>query len=421
MHRHSSISELLGTVKQRLLISLLLGVVALMATALVASAHGENAQEGFLRMETVTFSNVVFSKDTIKQGEDITITGKATLLDTWPKTLGEPTTGFVNITAPGPVMLMKDRQVNGMAAPDAIFVKKGNSYDFKLTLTGREPGRWHVHPTFAVEGAGTLIGPGQWITVQDTGGFTNNLTLLNGQTVNLETYGVGQMSIFQWLGFGLGMAWMLYWTVPAIGGANHRTVSKLPVTLRVPLNTDGQDIGLITKQDHRISNLLLLATAALLIVGWVYQTVSFPIKIPQQVFRFTPPDLPVAPQLATAITKDATFDPATSTLVMNVDVTNTSKSPVTLKGFTTSSLTFVDQASAGTGSEHVMVIAPQGTINPGETKTLNLTLRDPVWRDARMIEVNRPRIEVAGQLLFQDASGTQSQTTIATSVNPKLI
>ncbi len=68
----------------RLLISLLLGAVALLGTAVVASAHGENAQEGFLRMETVTFSNVNFSKDTIKQGEDLTITGKATLLDTWP-------------------------------------------------------------------------------------------------------------------------------------------------------------------------------------------------------------------------------------------------------------------------------------------------------------------------------------------------
>jgi len=405
----------------RLLISLLLGVVALLGTAVVASAHGENAQEGFLRMETVTFSNVNFSKDTIKQGEDLTITGKATLLDTWPKTLGEPSTGFVNITAPGPVMLMKDRLVNGMAAPDAIFVKKGNSYDFKLTLTGREPGRWHVHPTFAVEGAGTLIGPGQWITVLDAGGFTNNLTLLNGQTVNLETYGVGQMSIFQWLGFALGMAWMLYWTVPAIGGANHRTVSKLPVTLRIPLNTDGQDIGLITKRDHRVSNLLLLGTVALLVVGWVYQSVSFPIKIPQQVFRFTPPDLPAAPQLAQVITRDATFDPQTSTLVMNVDVTNTSTAPISLKGFTTSSLTFVDQAAAGTGAEHVMVISPQGALAPGETKTLNLTLRDPVWRDTRMIEVNRPRIEVAGQLIFQDASGTESQTTVATSVNPKLI
>src|SRR6266849_5876475 len=406
--------------KHRLLISVLLAVAALVGTAVVASAHGENAQEGFLRMETVAFSNVAFSKDTIKQGEDLTITGKATLLDTWPKTLGEPSTGFVNVTAPGPVLLLKDRLVNGMSAPDAIFVKKGNAYDFKLTLTGREPGRWHVHPTFAVEGAGTLIGPGQWVTVQDTGSFSNDLTLLNGQTVNLETYGVEQMSIFQWLGFGLGMAWMLYWTVPAIGGANHRTVSKLPVTLRIPLNTDGQDIGLITKQDHRISNLLLLATAALLVVGWVYQSVSFPIKIPQQVFRFTPPDLPVAPQLAQVLTKDASFDPQTSTLAMNVDVTNTGKSPITLKGFTTSSLTFVDQATAGTGAEHVMVISPAGTINPGETKSLNLTLRDPVWRDTRMIEVNRPRIEVAGQLIFQDSSGTQNQATIATSVNPKL-
>src|SRR5438876_4334534 len=256
--------------RQQLLISLLVAIAGVLGTAMVASAHGENAQEGFLRMETVTFSNVNFSKDTIKQGEDLTITGKATLLDTWPKTLGEPSTGFVNITAPGPVMLMKDRLVNGMSAPDAIFVKKGNSYDFKLTLTGREPGRWHVHPTFAVEGAGTLIGPGQWITVLDAGGFTNNLTLLNGQSVNLETYGIEQLSIFQWLGFAIGMVWMLYWTVPAIGGANHRTVSKLPVTVRVPLNTDGQDIGLITKRDHRVSSLLLVATIVMLAFGWIY-------------------------------------------------------------------------------------------------------------------------------------------------------
>jgi hypothetical protein len=48
-------------------------------------------------------------------------------------------------------------------------------------------------------------------------------------------------------------------------------------------------------------------------------------------------------------------------------------------------------------------------------------LRDPVWRDTRMIEVNRPRIEVAGQLLFKDASGAQNQTTISSSINPKLI
>src|ERR1700687_3590334 len=213
--------------KQRLLISVLLGIVGVVATTVVAYAHGENAQEGFLRMETVACSNVTFSKDTLKQGEDVTITGKATLLDTWPKTLGEPSTGFVNVTAPGPVLLMKNRLVNGMSAPDAIFVKKGNTYDFKLTLAGRQPGRWHVHPTFAVEGAGTLIGPGQWITVQDNGGFSNDLTLLNGQTVNLETYGIEQLSIFQWLGFGLRMAWIVCWSRRGIACATHRNVSTV--------------------------------------------------------------------------------------------------------------------------------------------------------------------------------------------------
>lgn len=408
--------------KRLLLISLVLGLAATAGTGVVASAHGEDAQEGFLRMETVAFYDVQFSKDTIKQGEEVTITGKATVLTSWPRTLGEPATGYINVTAPGPVLLMKDRQINGVDAPHAIFIKKGDSYDFKLTLVGRTPGRWHVHPTFAVQGAGTLLGPGQWITVQDTGGFTNNLTLLNGQTIDLESYGLGQLVSFQWLGFAIGLAWMLYWTVPAIGGANHRTVSKLPVTLQIPLNTDGQDIGLITKQDHRVSTLLLLATTALLAVGWIYQSVAFPVKIPQQVLRFAPPELAQPAQFAQALPKDASFDPQTSTLVMNVNVTNTGKAPMTLKGFTTSSLTFVDQASAGTGAEHVMTIEPQATINPGETKTLRLTLRDPVWRDTKMMSADRPRISVAGLLLFQDASGArnQNQISIATGVIPKL-
>ena len=99
---------------------------------------------------------------------------------------------------------------------------------------------------------------------------------------------------------------------------------------------------------------------------------------------------------------------------------------ITLSGtnvatFTTSSLTFVNQASAGTGSQYVMTVEPPGPIGAGETKTLKLTMRDPVWRDARIIDVNRPRIEVAGQLVFQDSSGTKNQDTILSSINPKLI
>jgi hypothetical protein len=81
----------------------------------------------------------------------------------------------------------------------------------------------------------------------------------------------------------------------------------------------------------------------------------------------------------------------------------------------------VNQAAATTGTQHVMTVEPQGSITPGETKTLKITLRDPVWRDARILDVNRPRIEVAGQLVVQDASGVKNQDTILSSVAPKLI
>jgi hypothetical protein len=105
---------------------------------------------------------------------------------------------------------------------------------------------------------------------------------------------------------------------------------------------------------------------------------------------------------------------------MEVDATNSGKAPMNVTDFTTSSLTFVNQTSAGTGSQYVMTVEPPGPIAPGETKTLKLTLRDPVWRDSRIIEVNRPRIEVAGQLQFEDSSGIKNRDTILTSLNPKL-
>src|SRR5262249_49121551 len=159
-------------------------------------------------------------------------------------------------------------------------------------------------------------------------------------------------------------------------------------TLRVPLNTDGQDIGLITKQDHNVSNWLLGATIALLAIGWIYQSVSFPIKIPQQVFRFEPPALAEPAQFSSGFPKDASYDPQTSTVTMTVDVTNNGKSPATVTGFTTSSLTFVNQASAGTGTPYVMTVSPATPIAPGQTQTVTLTLRDPVWRDARILDVN---------------------------------
>src|ERR1700694_1323752 len=134
-------------------------LAALCATAAAASAHGERSQEGFLRMETVAFSDVKFSTLALRQGQELTITGRATILEVWPPSLAGAKLGDPTVDAPGPVMLMQDRLINGVETPDAFLVTKGASYAFKLMLVGREPGRWHVHPTLALEGAGSLIGP----------------------------------------------------------------------------------------------------------------------------------------------------------------------------------------------------------------------------------------------------------------------
>jgi hypothetical protein len=67
-----------------------------------------------------------------------------------------------------------------------------------------------------------------------------------------------------------------------------------------------------------------------------------------------------------------------------------------------------------------MTVDPPTPIAPGQTQSLTLTLRDPVWRDARILDVNRPRLEVAGQLILQDASGTKNADTLLSSLTPKL-
>jgi methane/ammonia monooxygenase subunit B len=75
----------------------------LVGSAPAAFAHGERAQEAFLRMRTVAWVNTTYSKTTVKQGETFTITGTAKILDAWPTNLaaGDPNTGYIGIIAPG--------------------------------------------------------------------------------------------------------------------------------------------------------------------------------------------------------------------------------------------------------------------------------------------------------------------------------
>jgi methane/ammonia monooxygenase subunit B len=283
-----------------------------------------------------------------------------------------------------------------------------------MTVAGRRPGRWHVHPSFSVKGAGTLLGPGQWVTVEENpAGFSNPVTLEGGTTVNLENYQLPFTWIWLVLTFLVGLAWMIYWTVPK------RTVTNLAVTSQIPLNTDGMEYGLITKKDHRNMNLFAIGTALLLLAGWVYQAAAFPTKMPQQIFQFAPPDPAIAeaPVFAEAAMGTARYDPGTETLTIETDVTNTGQTPINLTPFTTTTLTFTTGTAAGPG---VVTVAPSATIPPGAAPTkLTLTMKDPAWEVEHLVPIGESQLLITGLMVFETADGEKNLTELEANLQPR--
>jgi methane/ammonia monooxygenase subunit B len=401
---------------RRVLWATLVAGALLVGSAPAASAHGERAQEAFLRMRTVAWIDTTFSRTTVKQGETFTITGTAKILDAWPTRLaaGNPNTGFMGIIAPGPVVLLKERTINGVSVPTRIDIRRGGIYEFSMTVAGRRPGKWHVHPSFSVKGAGTLLGPGAWITVEENpDGFTNDVQLVGGGTVNLENYQLTPVWIWLILTFLIGLAWMIYWTVPK------RTVTNLAVTSQIPLNTDGMEYGLITKKDHRNMNLFVIGTVLLLAVGWIWQSAAFPDKLPQQIIQFAPPEPAIAsaPVLAEAGVGTARFDSASDTMTIETEITNLSQEPINLTQFTTTTLKWTTGSAAGPGTVQV---APDSTIEPGSAPTrVTLTIKDPAWEAEHLVPIGESQLLISGVLVFETADGQENYTELEANLQPR--
>jgi methane/ammonia monooxygenase subunit B len=430
------------TMKKRLAAVLFLGIAStLVFTASPASAHGEKSQEAFLRMRSIAFTDVTFTggrlqngETHIKQGEVITLKGVAKLMDTWPDTLaaGAPRIGYINIATQGPCVEMLARTINGVSTPGRIEIAKGRFYSFEMKLMGRRPGRWHVHPSFAVKGAGTVLGPGQWVNVERaSGGFTSPVTLYNGKTINLENYGLTEVWTFQVVGFILGMIWILYWTAgkrnpdgsPKSWMGGKRTVTNPAVTLSIPLNDDGVAVGLNSKRDHRAVNMMLVATTIFLLVGWIYQASAYPVKIPQQVVQFEPPktELDLAAPLAKVDALFADYEPDSRALTVEVSVNNVSSNPIEFAEFTTSTLTFVPPGSTLTapgGYQQPVQVSPSGPIAPGATQKITMKIDGNSFVVEHLVPTSESQLTLAGLMVFKDSTGKKSSAEIEEPLRP---
>ncbi|MFL6225196.1 MAG: methane monooxygenase/ammonia monooxygenase subunit B [Actinomycetes bacterium] len=411
--------------RRRILLILVAAALVTAVPATAASAHGEKSQEGFLRMRTVGWTDVNFSGDTVQQGQTVTVTGKIKIMDAWPSSLakGVPNTCFMSMIAPGPVIVLKERTLNGESVPTRIDCAKGRVYDFSMTFAGRRVGRWHIHPAFAVKGAGTLIGPGAWINVKkNPAGFVNQATLLGGKTVNLENYQLPFIWIWLTLTFIIGMVWMIYWTVPK------RTIPHLAVTSQIPLNTDGAAYGLITKKDHRNSTIMMLATVVLLGAGWIYQLANFPTKIPQQIIQFAPANIArPAPFVSPEAGKGkAIYDAGKKQVILEATVTNTDTQPAQLTQFAVADLTWFNQAvpsAKPAGPQAVDTSYPMtvqsDTIAPGATQQVTVTMPSDVWiHQERLLPIGESQLTVTGLLRFQTPNGNKTDVEVDEPLTP---
>jgi len=405
--------------KKRLFISLVVLASLTIAGASTVYAHGEAGDEPFLKNMTTAFYDVSVSPTEIEVGQPVTVTGTVKILETWPHTLEDPELAAIVPVVPGPVFVMKDRTINDQPAVGSFFAEKGGIYQFNMTLLGKEPGKWHVHPGIAVSGTGTLVGPGEWVTVKPSAKpFEFPVTLLNGQTIELNTYGGQFVWWWSFVGFLLGMAWMVYWTF------TKRTVTNLAVTMQLPVNDDAPDIGLITPRDHMWMNVIAGLAVLLLVIGWTYAATSYPVRWPQQTDWITPRFISSGDPMAETRTNGATYDEAIDTLTMKLQVKNTTDNAITLNRIVIGMATFVpggeaEQAKAGPRDfVGPLKVEPAEAIAPGETKDLTVTITSNIFSTARLIPLNDPQQFVAALLRFENTQGGQQLVTVRSGVVP---
>ena len=408
---------------------ILMALVALLGAAAMTglrttsvSAHGETAQEGFVRMEALSWWDTKFSKTDLTQNDNVVVSGTAKILETWPSNMseGNPKICYFTVVEPGARFVLVDRKINGMPAPQSFFCSKGSVYNYSMTLRARDPGNWHVHPALSVKESGTLIGPGQYINISSSpSGFTFPLTLLSGKTIDVEGYGTWLVLGFSAATLVLGMWWMFFWTVP---GGRKRTINRLRVSNELPLNQDGGPaVGLITKSDHRqlelITGLALLLTAG----GFIWASVHYSGNIPLQVDWVTPPTPAQPAQLATAQATNAIYDPNANTVQVLTTVTNTSKAPVQVSAFRTGNLTFLNPLVGlphGDYEYQIKSVSPQDAIAPGATQQVTITLDAQTLKNVELLPLGQAQYVVAGVLELTDGQGTRNFDTIQTSLNP---
>ncbi|NDG86378.1 MAG: methane monooxygenase/ammonia monooxygenase subunit B [Gammaproteobacteria bacterium] len=352
-------------------VALMAAVAATSFYAPTASAHGEKSQAAFMRMRTIHWYDLKWSKEVVKVNDTVEVTGKFHVFEGWPETVDAPENAFLNIGIPGPVFIRKASYIGGQLVPRSVRLEIGKTYDFKVVLKARRPGDWHVHTMMNVKGGGPIIGPGKWLTIEGSmADFKNPITTLTGATIDLENYNLENTYFWHTLWYVFGLAWIVYWI-------------RRPVFLpRFLMVNAGRADELVSGADKKIGMVFAAATVLIVIFAMSAANGKYPITIPLQAGTMRGIKPAVDEKSAVSIkVEDATYRVPGRAMRMKLTMTNNGNAAVRLGEFYTASVRFLDSDVYKDTSgypedllaEDGLSVSDNSPLAPGETRTVEVT------------------------------------------------
>ncbi len=402
------------------MVSLLTAFAATSFYAPNAAAHGEKSQAAFMRMRTIHWYDLNWSKEKVKVNDTVEVTGKFHVFEGWPETVAEPDVSFLNIGIPGPVFIRKASYIGGQLVPRSVRLEIGKTYQFKVVLKARRPGDWHVHTMMNVQGGGPIIGPGKWLTIEGSmGDFKNPITTLTGQTVDLEDYNLSNTYFWHFLWYVVGVAWIFYWV---------RRPAFLPRFLMV---NAGRADELVSGTDRKVGMAFAAATLVIVIFSYSSASSKYPITIPLQAgtLRGIQPIDMAKPTISVKV-NDASYRVPGRAMTMKLTITNNGDKSVRLGEFYTASVRFLDSSvlKDTTGypedllAEDGLEVSDNSALAPGQTRTVEVTASDAAWETYRLSDIiYDPDSRFAGLLFFFDASGNRQVVQIDAPLIPSFM
>jgi len=401
-------------------VALLVTVTAAMFYAPTASAHGEKSQAAFMRMRTIHWFDLNWSKDLVQVNDTMTISGKFHVFAGWPETVDLPDISFLNIGIPGPVFIRQGSWIGGQLVPRSVTLELGETYEFKVLLKARRPGDWHVHTMMNVKGGGPIIGPGKWVTVTGSmSSFVNPVTTLLGDTINLETYNLSNTYFWHAFWYAVGLAWLGYWCRKPIFVPRHIAMEA------------GKADSLITAGDKKVGVGFAVATMAIVAFTMSSTNAAYPVTTPLQaglLRGMKPIEMPA--KTINVKVEDATYRVPGRAMQMTLTITNNGDSSVRLGEFNTAGVRFLDSKVHvdETGypddllAEDGLTVSDGSPIAPGTSKTIQVTASDAAWEVYRLADlIYDPDSRFAGLLFFTNESGAREMVMVDAPLIPSFI